>query len=135
MVQVRQTEGLTVAPAEWSASIAAHLSKAETTEALDDLRIQVERGDASAFVVRRGCVDVGAYVLRIDETPSGFDGVVLSGAGSDDIDLTAALFPFIEQQFRGVQGIRVPTLRPGLVKKLRSMGYQTAAIVMRKGLR
>jgi len=134
MVQVRQSEALTVEPAEWSAAVAAHLAAAETPEALEDLRIQVQCGDARAFRVRKGGVDVGAYVLRIDETPTGNDGVLLSGAGSAGVDLTAALIPYIENQFQGVDAIRVPTNRPGLVRKLRAQGYETAAIVMRKEL-
>lgn len=135
MVQVRKPEALTVEPAEWSADIAAHLAAAESVESLDDLRVQVESGQARAFVVRSDGDEVGAYVLRVDETATGADGVVLSGAGSAGIDLTAVLFPFIERQFEGVDGIRVPTRRAGLVRKLRGMGYETAAIVMRKGLR
>lgn len=133
--RMAQEKALRVEPAEWSAGAARLLSMADQDAALDDLRASVESGASRLFVVRQGGAMVLAYVLRVDANVSGgVDGVIVSAGGRADVDLTRAVLPYIETQFSGVDAIRVHTARPGLVKKLRAVGYETAEVVLRKAM-
>ncbi|MCY1239695.1 hypothetical protein [Cupriavidus oxalaticus] len=52
--------------------------------------------------------------------------------GRADIDLVADVLPLIEYQCREADAIRVTTCRPGLIKKLKRVGYRCEAVVLRK---
>ncbi|WP_427306602.1 hypothetical protein [Cupriavidus sp. H39] len=52
--------------------------------------------------------------------------------GRADFDLVAEVLPLIEIQCRDADAIRITTCRPGLIKKLRRLGYRSEAVVLRK---
>lgn len=128
-------ETLKVSAAEWSEEAAQVLAPSVPFGSVHDLAGQVESGAAVLFAVERGGKRVGFYILRIDQTASGAEGVLVAGAGRDDFDLTANLLPHIETQFHGCRAIRIHTARPGLARKLTTKnGYGAAEMVLRKVL-
>lgn len=93
-----------------------------------ELRAQFEAG-AALFFARCGLELVGAYLLRVD----GREGVILAAAGDGrGVDLVGLFLPVIEQQFVGVDSIRVHTSRPGMVRRLQAAGYEPREIVLSK---
>jgi len=130
-----QKEGLTIAAAAWSASIADMLQAAG--DCFDEVRAQVERGTSQLFTVERGGAVIAAFVLRIDHIQGGDDGVIVAAAGrGGDVNLTAAMLPFIEQMFIGCKRVRIHTARPGLAKILAArFGYRVDELVLSKEIK
>lgn len=131
---------LTIHPAEWCADSERLLGLAMVHATTGDLKFQVESGKALLFQVIReqaGTMPalVGYYVLRVDETADGCEGVLVAAAGDGaGVDLTEAILPVIEKQFIGCRIIRIHTARPGLAKKLHAAGYNMGEMVLRKRL-
>lgn len=117
----------------WSDDIEQLLAEAGGVQ---DVRKQVQAGSAQLFSVWRGEKRVAAFVLRVEETAGGYEGVIVAAAGKDDqINLTDEVLPFIEGMFRDVDCVRIHTARRGLAKKLLLRGYQCDEIVLRKKVR
>jgi len=121
---------LTIEPAEWNDQAAALLIDAAPAGSLADIRAQVEDGPAVLFHVCHQGDTVGAFVLRVDHTATGNEGVIVAGAGRlAGVDLLATCIPQIETLFRGCDRIRYHTGRPALARRLAAMGYQAREIV------
>lgn len=121
---------LTVRPVEWSEDAENALS--EAVPCVTDIRYQ--RG-AHLFEVTAESGRVGFYVLRVDITATGAEGVLVAAAGSlASEDLTETLLTHIEGQFSGCRSMRIHTARPGLARKLARRGYSAGEIVLRKTL-
>lgn len=126
---------VTLKPVSWSDKAALILAPSVPYASVEDLRGQVEAGAVLFEVSRQGEV-IGFYILRVDCTASGAEGVLVAAAARDEMDLTANLLPHIERQFEGCRAIRIHTARPGLAKKLATRaGYDAAEIVLRKVLK
>lgn len=127
-------KSLTIVPALWSKAAASALSEAVPFASSDDLKAQVKAG-ASLFAVFCDAQPVGFYLLRVDQTESGAEGVLVAASGDlAGVDLTATLVPVIEKQFTGCRSMRIHTARPGLARKLARMGYRAGEIILRKTL-
>jgi hypothetical protein len=123
-------EVLTIRPAAWGEDAAVALAPALSFPGdLEAVADQVMAGAASLFEVVAGDVVVCRYVLRVD----GSEGVMVAASGRwKGGDMTAAVMPFIEKQFSGVNAIRIHTSRAGAVRKLAALGYGAAEMVLRK---
>ena len=99
---------------------------------LADLRGQVDAG-AALFAVREGARLVGAFVLRVDQTAQGSEGVIVAAGGNlPGFDFTVDLLPHVEALFSGVVAIRIHTARPGMARKLAAAGYMPREMVFAK---
>lgn len=127
---------LIVYPAPWSDAIADILQRAAVHATRAELQQQHQHGARCYAVACDGQV-VGAYLLRIDSTARGLEGVVLAAAGHlDGVELIESLLHVIEIQFRqnDCTSIRIHTSRPGIARKLDRAGYRSAEIVLSKKL-
>lgn len=122
-----------IRPAPWADDAAALLSGHETPAVLRAFRADVEAGAAQLLRIEdeAGAL-LCAVLIRIDDDPEGPEGVIVSAAGRADCDLTAECLGAIEARFQGVDGFRIHTKRPGLVRKLQRQGYGAAELVLRK---
>jgi hypothetical protein len=130
-------KSLTIEPTTWGDDVEALIRSAfphpsdHKRATLDAMRIEVQRGEAKAFLVKHEARAVLVFVLKVEGT----EGVILLGAGSmEGVDLTATIMPHIESLFIGCTSVRVHTERAGLTKKLACMGYQAREIVLSKHL-
>lgn len=115
----------------WDSLAAVVLSKVGNP---DDYAMQIQAG-ASLFQVKRGGLEIGLYLLRVDQLANSAEGVLVAAVSHDPhVDLTALVLPVIEKQFIGCRSIRIHTARPGLAKKLSRAGYSAAELVLRKPL-
>jgi hypothetical protein len=120
---------------EWSETAGQVLADAVPFGTPADLERQVREEGAQLFEVIAEGGRVGFYLLRIDRSAVGCEGVLVAGAGAlQGVDLIATLIPIIEKQFRGCAAMRVHTARPGLARKLARQGYGAGEIVLRKNL-
>ncbi|SAK68259.1 hypothetical protein AWB76_04077 [Caballeronia temeraria] len=81
-------------------------------------------------------VPVAFFALRIEQKGTRREAEVTIAHGRAAFDLTAEILPMIERAAAdlGAHGLTVVTRRGGLVKKLKSAGYGTAAVRLRKEL-
>lgn len=129
------SDALKIEVAEWSEEAAAVLSAAVCFCPVADLEAQAKAGAVLFRVTNEAKGDlVGFYLLRIDRTASGSEGVLVAAAGRDGAELSWRVLPYIERQFSGVKSIRIHTARPGMARKLARAGYNGAEIVLRKTL-
>jgi hypothetical protein len=134
MENLEQAPQISVLPAIWCADSETWLNFARQHASLADLQEQVEQG-AALFHVFCDARLVGAFILRIDESASGSEGVIVAGAGRlPGFDFIVDLVPHIEKLFRNVNSIRIHTARPGLIKKLAKAGYEASEMVLRKAV-
>lgn len=123
---------VTIKPAPWSAESAMWLTLALQHATVADLRAQVEAG-AALFAVESSGRMVGAFVLRLDQTAQGAEGVIVAAGGNlPGFDFTADLLPHVEDLFSGVVAIRIHTARPGMARKLAAAGYLPREVVFSK---
>lgn len=123
---------VTLRPASWDATAERWLSLALAGASLADLRHQVENGAALFHIVQADQV-VGAFLLRVDHTPSGAEGVIVAfAADAPGLDVLALCGPSVEAMFSGVRRYRFHTARPGLVRKLLAQGYAPREFVCYK---
>lgn len=126
---------LTLAPGEWSADADRLIGQALQHATTADIRHQVEHQGARLFYVMDDGKRAGAFVLRVDETQSGAEGVIVAGAGSvEGFDLLATCMPAIESLFVNCKTVRFHTARASLARRLHAMGYEPAEIVCMKKL-
>lgn len=132
-----QAVSLTIAPAAWSGDAEELLRKANEGAALADVREQVQAGTARLFMLAEhdNAAPCGAFVLRVDQTAAGPQGVIVSAAGHrEGVSLIDAVLPHIEGLFQGVRSIRLHTGNPALARRLAARGYAPAEIVSVKHL-
>ena len=123
-----------IKPCEWSEEIAAYIQSAITVP-VEVIRAQLEKGAALFAVFFSGALS-GAYVLRLDETVAGIEGVIVAAGGDFvGVDWIAAVLPIMEQQLieAGASRLRIHTARPGMARRLCSFGYGAQEIVLSKG--
>lgn len=130
-----EAQKILIEPAAWCAEAARMLEKAARPHPVEIYREMIESG---AVLFRASGADGRALVywlLRIDESPEGREGVIVAAGGAAGFDLVAALLPVVEGQFSGVKSIRAHTARPGAAKKiLRHPGWRVSEIILRKAL-
>jgi hypothetical protein len=126
---------LTFEAAQWADESAYWLAQATGPDCLGDIRAQVENGTARLFHIKALSATVGAFVLRVDTTTRGAEGVIVSAAAAlHGVDMIASCLPAIERMFNGCRAIRYHTTRAALVRRLGAMGYNAAEIVAIKEL-
>lgn len=126
---------LTILPGLWKESANSLIAQAVRPLSLIHLRQQVQDGQARMFHVLDGTQVVGAFILRIDQTATGSEGVIVAGAGRcDGVDMLQTCMPAIEKMFIGCERIRYHTEKPALARKLARMGYGGGEIVCIKEL-
>jgi hypothetical protein len=124
---------LTLEAGTWGPEADRLIALAHQYATPSQIRHQVEQGGARLFYVMDEGHIVGAFVLRIDSTPEGAEGVIVSAAGHvDGVDLIATCLPAIERLFVDVQTIRFHTASPALARRMAAMGYGAGEIVCRK---
>lgn len=124
---------LTISPAEWGADADRWIGQAAPFGSLPEIAAQVQDGPAKLFVATCNGAIVGAFVLRVDHTVTGSEGVIVAAAGHvDGLDLVDTCLPAVESLFRGCRRIRYHTGRPALARKLTRSGYQAREIVCTK---
>jgi hypothetical protein len=125
---------LTLEAGEWTDEAALWLDQAKGAATLDDLKAQTESG-AVLFYVRHEGITVGAFLLRVDQTASGAEGVIVAAAAQlRGVDMIASCMPAIESKFTGCKFVRFHTGQPALARKLARVGYVPAEIVSIKTL-
>lgn len=133
MGQAREVE-VTVKPSTWTADTDTWLVFAQQHATLSDLREQIGQGAALFHVYQAGKM-VGAMILRVDQSASGAEGVVVAAAGRlPGFDFTLDLLPHVERLFHGVKSVRIHTARPGMARKLAASGYTPTEMVFSKAI-
>lgn len=130
-------ETLSLKPTAWNDDIAEHLERALVCATRDDMRYQVENSGAQCYAICQGEDMVGAYMLRIDRTSQGPQGVIVAASGHvDGVELLDSVYPAIEKQLQdaGCGSIRVHTSRQGIAKMMGARGFNMAELVLTKGL-
>lgn len=125
---------LTLEAGAWTDEAALWLEQAKGAATLADLKHQAETG-AALFYVRHEGVTVGAFLLRVDNAPSGAEGVIVAAAAQlRGVDMIASCMPAIEAKFIGCTTVRFHTGTPALARKLARRGYVAREIVSIKKL-
>lgn len=123
-------KALTIVSSPWTDAANGLIAQAVRPLSLINVRQQVQDGQAHLFQVMDGEKIVGAFILRIDKTATGCEGVIVAGAGQcDGVDMLKTCMPAIEKIFIGCERIRYHTEKPALARKLSSMGYSGGEIV------
>lgn len=121
---------LTIEPGQWGAAADRLIGLAAPFGTLSDIRAQVESGAARLFYAKHEGGIVLAFVLRVDTTANGDEGVIVAAGGDmQGIDLTASCLPAIESLFLNCARIRYHTQNPALARKLSRLGYAAREIV------
>lgn len=130
------SQTLTIAPGPWGAAADRLIGLAAPFGTLPDIRAQVESGAARLFYASNDGGPVLAFVLRVDTTANGAEGVIVAAGGdAPGIDLTASCLPAIESLFLNCERIRYHTHNPALARKLARVGYAAREIVCFKEVR
>lgn len=125
---------LTLQGGQWGADVEPWLAKALASATLADLHRQWERG-AKLFRILHGQQLVGAFLLRVDSTSKGAQGVIVAAAAElAGVDMIASCMPSIEAKFQGVGSIRYHTQKPALARKMASIGYRAQEVICVKEL-
>ncbi len=121
---------LSIEPRAWGAAADRLIGLAAQHATLADIRQQVQSGAARLFYAKQAETIVLAFVLRVDSTANGNEGVIVAAGGDlPGVDLTASCLPAIESLFVGCVCIRYHTANPALARKLSRMGYVPREIV------
>lgn len=126
---------LTIAPGAWGLDAERLIGQALTHATPGDIRHQIDHHGARLFYVESDGERVGAFVLRVDDTPTGAEGVIVAGAGQlGGVDLMASCMPAIESMFVNCKRVRFHTARAAVARKLHAIGYEPCEIVCMKTL-
>lgn len=129
------TQTLSLEPGAWGTDAEAWLSRTGNAGDLGEYRAQLESGAARLFYVRHEGATVGAFLLRVDTTTTGNEGVIVAAAAElAGVDMTASCLPAIESLFVNCARVRYHTSRPALARKLTQHGYRPFEIVSMKDL-
>lgn len=126
-----------IRPEEWTEAHTAEVDRAFGTHAKSDTSrglmapAECVRGGTFCRVWRDGEA-VAWYVLRGAQYAHGTEADIALAYGRADVDLVAEVLPAIEYQCRAFDAIRIETCRPGLIRKLKRMGYGVEAVTLRK---
>ena len=117
---------------EFAEAIAAEAENLDTSGGLASLAPLFDSRNLFAEV-RQGAEVVARYVVSLHD----HDGlreacIVAAVGGAPGLDLTRDALPLIERQLAAVDCVTIETRRPGLVRKLRRLGYSLDSMVMRK---
>ena len=114
---------LSLVPGEWGDDAAHWLGRALASATLQDLHKQWLHGAKLYRIMHEGeCV--GAYLLRVDSTARGQQGVIVAAAAElRGVDMIQTCMPAIEASFCGVSSIRFHTAKPAVARKMARMGY------------
>lgn len=125
---------ISLVPGEWGVDAEFWLAKALASATLQDLHRQWQHGAKLYRVMHEGeCV--GAYLLRVDSTPKGPQGVIVAAAAElDGVDMVQTCLPAIEARFCGVRSIRFHTAKPAVARKMARMGYGPQELICVKEL-
>jgi hypothetical protein len=123
------SQELTITSGAWGDDAAHWLAKALASATLAELQKQWERG-ASLFRIHCGSELVGAFLLRVDQTGQGPQGVIVAAAAElAGVDMIASCMPAIEAMFQGVRSIRYHTQQPALARKMARIGYRAQELI------
>lgn len=129
-----QKAALSIEPGQWGPEAERLLPLALQHATVNEIRAQVENG-AALFYVKQAGQTVAAFVLRVDHTADGSEGVIVAAAGHlKGGDLMASCMPAIQSLFIGCRSIRFHTARPAVARKMAMLGYVPAEIVCTKKL-
>lgn len=118
-----------IAAGQWGADVEPWLEQALATSTMQELKAQWQAG-AVLFRVLGNGQTVGAVLLRIDQEPTGPEGVIVAAAAQwDGVDMVLNVIPLIEQVFQGVNTLRFHTANPALVRKMRLCGYAPREVI------
>lgn len=128
------TQKLSIEPGQWGPDAERLLPLALQHATINEIKSQVENG-ASLFHVKQAGAVVAAFILRVDHTVEGSEGVIVAAAGKlKGGDLMASCMHAIESLFTGCKSIRFHTARPAVARKMAMLGYKPAEIVCTKQL-
>lgn len=123
---------LSLTPGAWGPDAEHWLSQTGSAGDLLEYKHQHETG-AALFYVKHQAQTVGAFLLRVDKTATGNDGVIVAAAAKlDGVDMIASCIPAIESLFVNCDRVRYHTKSPALARKLARMGYGGGEIVCMK---
>lgn len=118
-----------IAAGQWGADVEPWLKQALATSTMEDLKAQWQDGAVLFRVIGNG-ETVGAVLLRVDQAPTGPEGVIVAAAAQwGGVDMVQNVIPLIEQVFRGVNTLRFHTAKPALVRKMRLCGYVAREVI------
>jgi hypothetical protein len=127
-------EGLTLEPGPWGEDAAHWLARALATATIESLRKQWEAG-AALYRIKHGAQTVGAFLLRIDSTTKGPQGVIVAAAAElNGVDMMASCLESIESIFVGVASVRFHTQNPAVARKMARHGYAPQELICVKGM-
>lgn len=125
---------VSIEPGVWGADALHWLAQARGHATMAELYEQHQAG-AALFYARCDGQTVGAWLLRIDQTVSGAEGVIVAAAAKlGKVDMVSMCLSDIEARFSGVKSIRFHTSSPALARKLARRGYAPREIVSAKKL-
>jgi hypothetical protein len=123
------SQALTLVQGAWGEDAAHWLAQALASATLADLHMQWEQG-ASLFRILSAEQLVGAFLLRVDQTSQGPQGVIVAAAAEmAGVDMIASCMPAIEGMFKGVRSIRYHTQKPALARKMARIGYRAQELI------
>lgn len=125
---------LSLVPGDWEDDAAHWLGRALASATLKDLHHQWLHG-AKLYRVMHESACVGAFLLRVDSTVKGPQGVIVAAAAElDGVDMVQTCLPAIEARFCGVRSIRFHTAKPAVARKMARMGYGPKELICVKEL-
>lgn len=114
---------VSIAAGAWGADVEPWLAQALATSTMQDLKKQHQDGAVLFRVLSEGQT-VGAFLLRIDDEPTGKQGVIVAAAAAlGGVDMVHTVVPIIESRFVGIASIRFHTQSRALVRKMQALGY------------
>lgn len=119
-----------------TAAAARNIPHDEPGDFVEFLRGKIARGAAHVADAVNASGKPGFLVYAVSNFGTEKELVLLAAFGRDRADLTAEFGPELETLARSLscRSIRFHTMRPGLVKKAKALGYRVAEMVLRKTL-
>ncbi len=131
---------LILRPMAWGEEAALFLTRIGATDptiSLEWFHRQVETDNLMIEGVWADEELIGAIFWRVETGDRGQEFVIVAASGElPGVDLIRSVLPTFETMARraGTAFIRVHTARPGLVRRLGSMGYRPEEVVLRKAV-
>lgn len=129
-----QSLNIAAAPYAAVADMLGACEEWDTGGGLYPLRVQFSSCACFAVHDQAGRM-VGAFALDLVEAPGGPEGVIVGAAGHvAGLDLIGLLHDHIIARFEDCAAVRAHTRRPGLARRLASLGWRTDGLILRKTL-